>query len=383
MATDDVAPRDRARLTRNGSPSRLARDLLRTEYGRRDRGRGGTGPADADGIWERLVAELRRLLRTFTGGSRSAPGGGGSGPAPGGGGPASGGGQGEGQETGPGAGRGDGQEAGQSGGRRPGPEGPVHAGLALLEQRVRRLPTPEREAFEDAVLDLVRNNRKYRKAFEKSPESMPLVARWATDAYERELAREAPPASVPSGQDPAGPRRDEPERSRGERPALNRAVPAVAPSVLDLPSRATSPFLSIPESPLTTPESPLTSRASPLPDPSDGLTPLPYAASPVSPLPYVAIPVSPLLSQSAPVSPLLSQSTPVSPLLGQAVPESPPLGSAAVASPISGDGHRLLSDSLDAVSRSSAPRGPGTSPRPGTLRPPPATRDTSAPPRRV
>ncbi|MGW3913240.1 hypothetical protein ACWEBX_17235 [Streptomyces sp. NPDC005070] len=390
MAIDDVAPRNRARLTRGGSPSRLARDLLRTEYGRRNRERGWTGPADADGIWERLVAELRRLLRTFTGGSRSAPGGGGSGPASGGGGPVSGGGQDDGQETGPGVGRDGGQETGQGGGRRPGPEGPVHAGpsgLALLEQRVLRLPTHEREAFEDAVLDLVRNNRKYREAFEQSPESMPLVARWAANAYERELAREAPPASVPSGQDPAGRRPDEPARSEGERPARDRAVPAIAPSVLDLPSRAASPFLSIPEFPLTTPESPLmlpesplTSQASLLTDPADGLSPLPYLASPVSPLPYLASPVSPLLSQTAPVSPLLSQTTPVSPLLEQAAPVSPPLGSAAVASPISGDGHRVLSDSLDALSRSSAPRSPGSSSRPGTFRPPPATQNTSAPP---
>ncbi|MFE2299437.1 hypothetical protein ACFXAW_14705 [Streptomyces sp. NPDC059445] len=376
MAIDDTAPRGRARPTRGGSRSRLARDLLRTEYGLRNRGTGGTGPADADTVWERLLAELRRLLRTFTGGSRSAPGGGGSGPAPGAGGSAPGGegpvaggtgtvadhGQGGRPVEGPGGGPGDGSFG--RGGERSGPAGPVHAGLALLEQRILRLPTPEREAFEDAVLDLVRNNRKYREAFEKSPESMPLVARCATNAYERELAREAPPASVPSGQDPAGRREDEAARSEREHPARDRAVSAVAPSDLDLPSRAAAPFLS-------TPESPPTSQASLRPNPTDGLSPLPYPASPVSPVPYVALPVSPLLSQA----------TPVSPLLGRATPVSPTLGSAPVASPISGDGHQVLSDSLDALSRSSAPRNNGTAPRPGTLRPlPPAGQHTSAPP---
>ncbi|MFF3451050.1 hypothetical protein ACFYXJ_28355 [Streptomyces sp. NPDC002667] len=243
-----MAPRPQARLTRRNPQARLARELLRTEYGLRNRGRGGTNPADADTIWERLLAELRRLMRPLMGGSRSAPGGGGSAP---------GGGQGGGTVGGPGNDQVGGQASGQGGGsfdqagprpgpghpgaEHPGPQRPVHEGMALLEQRILQLPAHEREAFEDAVLDLVRNDRKYREAFERSPESMPLVARCAANAYEREMAREAPGASVPSGRDPGArgrdlgargrepgaPGRDEHPRSRWERPAQVRDVPEV------------------------------------------------------------------------------------------------------------------------------------------------------------
>ncbi|MFF3889335.1 hypothetical protein [Streptomyces sp. NPDC001914] len=410
-----MAPRNRARLTKGGPHSRSARDLLRAEYALRNRGRGGTGPADADGIWAQLVAELRRLLRTFTGGSRPAPGG--AGPAPGGG-------QGGGQETrqgvGQGIGQGDGHGvpgSGQGVGRPDGslgPGGPVPAGLALLEQRLLRLPAHEREAFEDAVLDLVRNNRKYRKAFEKSPESMPLVARCATNAYERELVREAPGAAVSPGSEPEERRQGEPARSRWERPAQNRGVPAttVPPSSgsgfgapgpdemtdghgfeeaerVSLAERTTAATWSPRAESFVDGQGFLAAERAPRVERSERgersehdvrmergtLSPAPSLLD----LPGRAAPVSPLLDPAAPLSPLPGQAATVSPLLSRAVPASPPLGSAPVASPISGDGHQALNDSLGLFSRSPAPRSPNAPSRSGTFRPPPAAPNTSAP----
>lgn len=194
MTDQNVAPRDRSRLTRRNPGARLARDLLKTEYGLRDQGRGGAGRAAGDNVWERLLAELRRLMNRFTGGSRPAPAGGG--PAPGG---DQGGGQGDGSfdpaaaptRGGP----------GQMPPTTPPPTGPApaerpfHAGMARLEERIRRLPAHEREAFEDTVLHLVRTDRKYRKAYDTSPADMPSVALYANNAYVRELRRDAPPGT--------------------------------------------------------------------------------------------------------------------------------------------------------------------------------------------
>ncbi|MET7981561.1 hypothetical protein [Streptomyces sp. NPDC005281] len=208
MANGIGASGSRNRLTRRRPEARLARDLLKTEYGLRNRAGGG---ADADSVWERLAAELRRILRRFTGGARSAPGG--QGPAPGGG---SGSALGGGPEGGPGGeslgrsavhpgdGLGQTPPTAPAAGPRPGSENPsVHEGMALLEERIRRLPPDAREAFEDAVLHLVRTDQKWKKAYEESPESMPAVARYAGRAHLRELGLEAA-----SDRDREGTRRD-------------------------------------------------------------------------------------------------------------------------------------------------------------------------------
>ncbi|WP_339130143.1 hypothetical protein WJM95_14580 [Streptomyces sp. f51] len=373
-----MAPRPPARLTRRNPQARLARELLRTEYGLRNRGRGGTNPADADSIWERLLAELRRLMRPLMGGSRSAPGGGGSAP---------GGGQGGGTAGGPGNDQGGGPASGQDGGsfdqagprpgpghpgaEHPGPQRPVHEGMALLEQRILRLPAHEREAFEDAVLDLVRNDRKYREAFERSPESMPLVARCAANAYEREMAREAPGAAVPSGRDPGtggrdpGARgRDEHPRSRWERPARIRDVPAAemtpasprtgfgAPGPGEttdafgfqeaeraaLAERTTGAgwvpragsvvdgqgFLAAEHAERSAHFEQSQDTVRDLRSGSDARFPAhPGLEPPVSPSSSHATPESPLLDLTAPESPLLDLTSPVSPLPYAATPLSP------------------------------------------------------------
>ncbi|MGW0968326.1 hypothetical protein [Streptomyces sp. NPDC002516] len=383
-----MAPRPPARPTRRNPQARLARELLRTEYGLRNRGRGGTNPADADSIWERLFAELRRLMRPLMGGSRSAPGGGGSAP---------GGGQGGGPVGGPGNDQAGGQASGQGGGsleqagtrpgpghpgaEHPGPQRPVHEGMALLEQRILRLPAHEREAFEDAVLDLVRNDRKYREAFERSPESMPLVARCAANAYEREMAREAPGAAVPSGRDTGALGPDEHPRSRWERPAQVRDVPAVemtpasprtvfgAPGPdettdafgfqeaerVALAERTTGAgwvpragsvvdgqgFLAAEhaqhaqhaERSATFEQSQDTVRD--VRSGSDARFPArPGLEPPVSPSSSHATPESPLLDLTAPESPLLDLTSPVSPLPYAAAPFSPTPYAAAPVSPL-------------------------------------------------
>ncbi|BFO21962.1 hypothetical protein SHKM778_83500 [Streptomyces sp. KM77-8] len=53
---------------------------------------------------------------------------------------------------------------------------------------VSRLSGPERRAFEDAVLGALRNDTKWVKAYNSSPAAMPLAAKYANDAYEREVA---------------------------------------------------------------------------------------------------------------------------------------------------------------------------------------------------
>ncbi|MFE9879900.1 hypothetical protein [Streptomyces sp. NPDC005784] len=68
---------------------------------------------------------------------------------------------------------------------------------AAFEGTVNGLPPHAREAFEDAVLELVRTEKKWKKAYDRSPTSMPSVAMYANNAYMRELRRNAPPSADP------------------------------------------------------------------------------------------------------------------------------------------------------------------------------------------
>ncbi|MEU8789813.1 hypothetical protein [Streptomyces sp. NPDC048643] len=403
VANDITASGDRNRLTRRNPGARLARDLLKTEYGLRNQGPGGAGRADGESIWDRIAAELRRLLDRITGGSRSAPAGGGI--APGGG-----------EGGGPG---GDGSldQAAAPGRGGPGqppsmappapttppvsPERPVHAGMARLEEHIRRLPAHEREAFEDTVLHLVRTDRKYRKAFEKSPESMPLVARCVVNAHLREVAPDVAAADKSARRQPStrqGAPGDE-TRSRWERPAQTRSEPAVslvppssrtsfdaprpdettdafsfeAADRTNLAERTSSATLTPRESDLFAGQSFLAAEnggpglrsgddtfapapgleppVSPLPERSHPVSPVPSDAALVSPLPDHARLASPTVGREALVSPLPSQATPV--------PRSPTFP----ASPLGPEGHQVLRDTRDAFPTASTSGGSDTSTR--------------------
>ncbi|MEU3172173.1 hypothetical protein [Streptomyces sp. NPDC007000] len=181
MADDNAASPSRNRLTKERPEVGLARDLVKTEYRLRDERRdNGRDPTDTAGLWNRLAAELRRLMDRLTGRSQSAA-------TPAGGDYASVG----------------GREADRSD---PWPPVPAqrpaekssemssvqsaHPDVARLGERIGRLSTLQHEAFEDAVLHLVRTDANRKKAFEQSPESMPTVARYAANAYMRESLRE-------------------------------------------------------------------------------------------------------------------------------------------------------------------------------------------------
>ncbi|MFD6493627.1 hypothetical protein [Streptomyces sp. NPDC060188] len=395
MADQNVAPRSANRLTRRNPGARLARDLLKTEYGLRGQDRGGAGRTDGESIWERLAAELRRLLARFTGGSRPAPAGGGS--APGG----QGGAQGDGSfdpaaATAPGG-------AGQpSPTTRPPPTGTapadrlVHTGMARLEERIRRLPAHEREAFENAVLHLVRNDKKYRKAFEKSPASMPLVARCAVNAHLREMAPEVAAADKAARQQslsrPGAP--GDETRSRWERPARNLGEPAVdaVPSSsgggfaaprpdemtdglgfqeadrISLAERTTSATLTPRESDMFAGHGFLAAQNGSLGLGSGDDTLAPASGrEPVSPLPADAQLVSPVLSDAALVSPLAAHAQPfsptpdqaslVSPLPERAVPAPSQQSPVLPPSPLSREGHQSLRDTRDAFPTASTSSG--------------------------
>ncbi|MFJ4922378.1 hypothetical protein [Streptomyces sp. NPDC088725] len=158
----------------------LARNLINTEYGLRG-GRFGRRAASrgTDSAWTGLAAELSRLLDRLRGRSPS-PSQSASTAAP---------------------------------GTEDGPQQPVPVGRADFEGAVSRLPEHEREAFEDAVLAQLRSGTKWRKAYDKSPASMPTVAEYANNAFMRELRRGAPEE-----------RRTDRTRERWERTATTRAV---------------------------------------------------------------------------------------------------------------------------------------------------------------
>ncbi|MFF8672805.1 hypothetical protein [Streptomyces sp. NPDC015242] len=184
MADDDATSPDRHRPAEEPAEVRLARELIRTEYRLRDRPRRGERDAvDAPGARERLSRLVRRFLDRLSG--RTSP------------------------AARDGAVAGWGAEPGGPGQPDPAPTfarapaagpppqtatGAAHPDVARLERRIGRLPTLRHEAFEDAVLRLLRTDERWRTAFERSPESMPTVARYAANAHMREALREPPPA---------------------------------------------------------------------------------------------------------------------------------------------------------------------------------------------
>lgn len=189
MANDSAASSARKRLTRKTPPKQpdppevaLARSLLTTEYAVRgarpgSEARSGKGQS----AWDQLADELARFIDRLRGRSPSAGG------APGGGG---------GGDTG---GVGQAEPHSAQAMRSGPPQQPLSAGSLLssraaFEGTIDQLPPSAREAFEDAVLHLVRTEKKWKKAYDKAPAGMPSVAMYANNAYLRELRRNAPRA---------------------------------------------------------------------------------------------------------------------------------------------------------------------------------------------
>ncbi|WP_369043337.1 hypothetical protein [Streptomyces sp. Midd1] len=196
MANDSAASSARKRLTRKTPPKQpdppevaLARSLLTTEYAVRgarpgSEARSGKGQS----AWDQLADELARFIDRLRGRSPSAGG------APGGGG---------GGDTG-GVGQAEPHAAQVM--RSGPPQQPLSAGSMLssraaFEGTIDQLPPSAREAFEDAVLHLVRTEKKWKKAYDKAPAGMPSVAMYANNAYLRELRRNAPPSAEPAARE--------------------------------------------------------------------------------------------------------------------------------------------------------------------------------------
>ncbi|MGI5366465.1 hypothetical protein [Streptomyces iakyrus] len=178
MADDNGASPNRNRPVEERPEAALAHELIRTEYRLRE-GRRGTGrdAADTPGAWSRLAERLRRLVDRLSGRYRAGAGGPDAG--------AAGSGQPEPAQT---------TAPARTPGDAPSPEGAgpsAHPDVVRLERRIGRLPTLRHEAFEDAVLHLLRSEERFRKAYERSPESMPTVARYAANAHMREALRES------------------------------------------------------------------------------------------------------------------------------------------------------------------------------------------------
>ncbi|MFF8634915.1 hypothetical protein ACF052_12050 [Streptomyces pilosus] len=210
MADATPAPRRRNRLTKESPEAGLARELISTEYRRRnERRRRAEGPDLATRAWR----ALRDMWRDLTGRSRGGP------PSYG---ADTGFPEGVAQEVRPVPGP---PEPVPVPGPPAGPPPPPREGrdraLENIVERIDRLPRERREAFEDAVLHLLRTDRKWRRAYDEDPASMPWAARCANHAYEREVLREAPGAAGP------GPAR------RGEAPSLGSADPDAGPPLPD------------------------------------------------------------------------------------------------------------------------------------------------------
>ncbi|MEU2422704.1 hypothetical protein ABZ619_17060 [Streptomyces sp. NPDC007851] len=139
----------------------LAKALVRADYALRgERLRLGMVPPPDEGMW----SVLRRWVReAFSAGRR-----------------------GEGTALADGA-RGDHGGAAQDPGQTP------FDRVRALSEVISGLPRAQREAVENAVLELLRKSP-YREAYEESPASMPYAARLANDAYERQ--RMGPPNST-------------------------------------------------------------------------------------------------------------------------------------------------------------------------------------------
>ncbi|WP_328582591.1 hypothetical protein [Streptomyces sp. NBC_00370] len=184
MADANTASSTRNRLTRNRFARqrpevRLARDLIKTDH-QLGKQRGEEGPAD---LGTEIADLWRRLMDRIRGRSAPAPAGGGGGV----GGGASGGGDG----------------GGWSGYPQGEPQQSAGAGMSVheermirLESQIKKLSPRQHEAFEDAVLNLVRTDKKWQKVFEESPETIPTVVRFAGNAQRRELLRDAPPTAA-------------------------------------------------------------------------------------------------------------------------------------------------------------------------------------------
>ncbi|MBQ0827518.1 hypothetical protein [Streptomyces tagetis] len=190
MADSRPVPREPNRLTRRRSAAGLARDLLRAEWELSAGSRRGARGPDAG---ERLWRALRNAWRDLTGRSRRGYDRGG--PAPfdaggDGGEPYGQGGYGQGAGGQPGYGQGGYGQAGavpHNGGREPGE-------LTRLRSEIdgrRRASHREHEAFEDALMKLVVSSGTWRRRFERSPESMPLVAEYVANAHTRKALRDS------------------------------------------------------------------------------------------------------------------------------------------------------------------------------------------------
>ncbi|MER5339357.1 hypothetical protein ABT030_03245 [Streptomyces mirabilis] len=83
--------------------------------------------------------------------------------------------------------------------------------LTALEDEIRQLPTPELRAFEDEVLRLVRKNDELAKIVERSPDSMPAVAKHAINAWMREVGMDPRQAA-----DSPQPERTRPNSAAGQ-----------------------------------------------------------------------------------------------------------------------------------------------------------------------
>ncbi|MFJ6464622.1 hypothetical protein ACIQM0_26940 [Streptomyces sp. NPDC091387] len=154
----------------------LARGLITSEYGLRDREPGRkSGAGDKGSIWAQLADQLKRFMDRITGRSRSAS---------------------QSEPTSAPA-------MSASAASAPAMSAEVQQSAPISEQQmpgsvagfrdmIGRLPEPQREAFEDEVLHQVRSNKTWRDAYDASPMSMPMVAEYANNAYERELLRDTP-----------------------------------------------------------------------------------------------------------------------------------------------------------------------------------------------
>ncbi|MEW2163399.1 hypothetical protein AB0912_10420 [Streptomyces sp. NPDC007084] len=364
MANDSTASSARKRLTRKTPPKQpdppevaLARSLLTTEYAVRGlRPGSGTRSGRGESAWDRLADDLARFIdrlrgRSPSGGSAVGTGGGS-------------------QET---AGAGQSEPYPAPGMRAAAPQTPSDRSMlssrAAFEGTIAQLPPAAREAFEDAVLHLVRTEKKWKKAYDKSPADMPSVAMYANNAYLRELRRDAPPSTEPATRERSTSRavppatvtaeeamtsaqhaimaRDQEQfaqlRARWERlaPAAENSVTSSPRSSFEAPraddmtdghgfreaerlslaERTTSATV-IPRESDTFgahgfPTTESTDRASLLGDHAfstvSGLEP---SAPPTPTTPTPVLPA--LLNEPAPVSPLLNEPAPVSPLLDQA-----------------------------------------------------------------
>ncbi|MDH6218469.1 hypothetical protein M2283_005801 [Streptomyces pseudovenezuelae] len=71
-----------------------------------------------------------------------------------------------------------------------------------IQETVRQLLALEPEAFEDAILHLVRTDEKLKRTYDRAPIDIPDIAHYANNAYLRELQREAANSTAVPGNAP-------------------------------------------------------------------------------------------------------------------------------------------------------------------------------------